>query len=254
MKLKQIFILSLTGLAALIITLSYVTKGAGEDVLPVINTLSSSETSRVEGETPDFPAELNMITRGQLEAVPGIGPSMARNIIEYREKNGPFRQLEDLLGINGIGWSRLEALSGYLFIDADKLPPDAESEAGSSITAESEEETRVMGETPFEEESEPSVAAETEERPETAGSSDEEATEPDAEYVPDLPIELNSASLEDLIWLNGIGEVIARRIIEYADTKGFYAVEDLLNVKGIGEAKLRDISEYVYADPGLIKE
>jgi competence protein ComEA len=46
---------------------------------------------------------LNTATADQLEALPGIGPATASRIVEYRQKNGPFKKLEDLMNIKGIG-------------------------------------------------------------------------------------------------------------------------------------------------------
>ena len=46
---------------------------------------------------------VNTATVAQFEALPGIGPSMAQRIVAYREKNGPFKKLEDLMNIQGIG-------------------------------------------------------------------------------------------------------------------------------------------------------
>jgi competence protein ComEA len=46
---------------------------------------------------------LNTATADQLEALPGIGPATATRIVEYRQKNGPFKKIEDLMSIKGIG-------------------------------------------------------------------------------------------------------------------------------------------------------
>ncbi|WP_025028831.1 helix-hairpin-helix domain-containing protein [Caldalkalibacillus mannanilyticus] len=46
---------------------------------------------------------LNQGTAKELESLPGIGPSKAQAIIQYREQNGPFKKVEDLLNISGIG-------------------------------------------------------------------------------------------------------------------------------------------------------
>jgi competence protein ComEA len=54
-------------------------------------------------------------------------------------------------------------------------------------------------------------------------------------------INLNTATLDELITLDGIGEVIAKRIIEYRETYGFRSVEELKNIKGIGDVKYAKI-------------
>lgn len=60
------------------------------------------------------------------------------------------------------------------------------------------------------------------------------------------PIDLNSASLEDLIKIPGIGKVIAKNIIEYREIHGpFTSVDELLKVKGIGPKKLSQIRPYL---------
>lgn len=68
------------------------------------------------------------------------------------------------------------------------------------------------------------------------------------EYRPNFPLELNTASAKNLTYINGIGETLAGRIVEYARSRGFYDVNELLNVSGIGQSKLNDILPYVYVD------
>ncbi len=46
---------------------------------------------------------LNTATPAQLEELPGVGPQMASRIKEYREKNGGFKKVEDLMKIKGLG-------------------------------------------------------------------------------------------------------------------------------------------------------
>ena len=61
-----------------------------------------------------------------------------------------------------------------------------------------------------------------------------------------LPVDINSANVTDLAQLPGIGEVLARRIVDYRTTHGrFTAVEQLTNVEGIGEGKLEAILEQI---------
>ena len=49
------------------------------------------------------PVNLNTATKAELEKLPGVGPSMAQRILDYRQKNGSFKKIEDLMNIQGIG-------------------------------------------------------------------------------------------------------------------------------------------------------
>ena len=60
---------------------------------------------------------LNTATPKQLESLPGIGPVLARRIVEFREKRGGFRRLEDLLAIPGISEKRWKALREYVKVE-----------------------------------------------------------------------------------------------------------------------------------------
>ena len=49
------------------------------------------------------PVNLNTATAAQLEALPGIGARTAALIVEYRQKNGGFKKVEDLMNVRGVG-------------------------------------------------------------------------------------------------------------------------------------------------------
>jgi competence ComEA-like helix-hairpin-helix protein len=69
---------------------------------------------------PAHPIDLNTATIEQLEQLPGIGPVTAKRIVEFREKSGPFRKVEDLLAIPRITKARLEKLRPYVTVKPGK--------------------------------------------------------------------------------------------------------------------------------------
>ena len=54
--------------------------------------------------------DINSAGSRELESLPGIGPVLARRIVEFRTKNPPFRRVEEILIIRGIGRRKFEAL------------------------------------------------------------------------------------------------------------------------------------------------
>ena len=59
---------------------------------------------------------LNTATPKQLESLPGIGPALAKRIVEFRVKKGGFKRIEELLAIPGISEKRWKALRELLTV------------------------------------------------------------------------------------------------------------------------------------------
>jgi competence protein ComEA len=66
------------------------------------------------------PINLNTATVGQLETLPGIGKSTAERILEYRDKSGGFKKVEDLMNVRGIGEKSFLKLKPLVTIGAAK--------------------------------------------------------------------------------------------------------------------------------------
>jgi competence ComEA-like helix-hairpin-helix protein len=73
------------------------------------------------------PVDLNRAGVPELESLPGIGPTLAGRIAEQRRRYGPFRELEDLLAVRGVGPRLLERLRPWARVTA--------RQAGDSLAA-----------------------------------------------------------------------------------------------------------------------
>ena len=62
------------------------------------------------GVAVDGMIHINSATPSELEQLPGVGPVLAGRIAAYRDENGPFATVEDLLDVSGIGEGKLETL------------------------------------------------------------------------------------------------------------------------------------------------
>lgn len=59
---------------------------------------------------------INSATAEQLQTLPGIGPALAEEIIAYRQENGPFRSVNELEHVQGIGKDEINAIIPYVSI------------------------------------------------------------------------------------------------------------------------------------------
>ena len=65
---------------------------------------------------------LNSASQAQLETLPGIGAAAAKRIIEYRQKSGPFKKIEELMNVKGIGEKSFLKLKPHITVSAPAGP------------------------------------------------------------------------------------------------------------------------------------
>ena len=61
--------------------------------------------------------DINKAGIKELVSLPGIGNSYAKRIIDYREKNGPFKKIEDLKKVKGIGNKKMQTIKDLIKIE-----------------------------------------------------------------------------------------------------------------------------------------
>ena len=74
-------------------------------------------TDSSESENKDGKVNINTATAKQLQLLPGIGEVIAQRIVDYRTESGPFKSVDDLLNVSGIGDAKLEQLKPYAKVE-----------------------------------------------------------------------------------------------------------------------------------------
>jgi competence protein ComEA len=59
---------------------------------------------------------LNSATAEQLQTLPGVGPSIAKRILDHRTKNGKFNKIEEILNVKGIGEKKFQKMKDRLVV------------------------------------------------------------------------------------------------------------------------------------------
>lgn len=78
--------------------------------------ISRGGTSASSGNSENAKIDLNQADSSALQTLPGVGPAKAAAIIDYREKSGPFKTIEDLKNISGIGDKTFEKLKDLIIV------------------------------------------------------------------------------------------------------------------------------------------
>jgi competence protein ComEA len=159
-----------------------------------------------EGTAITYRVDLNEARRAELLQLPGIGPSLADRIEEYRRSSGGFRSVDELTKVQGIGSATLERVRPFVGVKATDKAGMAKNPAVASQAGK------------------------------TAGNKLANLTE---------PIDVNQATLAELQKLPGIGPKMSQRIVDEREKRPFVSVTDLRRVSGIGPKTLEKLKPYV---------
>jgi len=85
-----------------------------------VGVKTAASSTEPEDKEPLFPIDINTSSKDELMLLPSIGETRARNIIDYREKNGPFRSIADIMQVSGIGEAIYDDIKEYITCDASQ--------------------------------------------------------------------------------------------------------------------------------------
>jgi competence protein ComEA len=89
-------------------------RGAADDAAPGGAAPTAGAAAPTAGAAPGAKVHLSTAAPEQLDAIDGIGPTLAERIVEYRDAHGGFRSLDELAEVEGIGEKRLATLRDAL--------------------------------------------------------------------------------------------------------------------------------------------
>jgi competence protein ComEA len=162
-----------------------------------------------------------------LETLPGVGPTIAQRIIDGR----PYHSLADLEKVKGLSQAKVAALKGKVTF----------GEAHPKRTKTAETPTTTPSSSTAKHADEASVAT----APSSSGSPSSSRSA-SSKLAPGEKININTASVEELDRLPGIGKTKAQGIVDYRNQNGsFKSLEDIEKVKGIKAGSFEKLKDHI---------
>lgn len=163
--------------------------------------------------------DLNFADQKELAQVPGVGPKVAEAIVDHRRLHGPYKSVDELRKVRGIGPITFEKIRNQFRVSALPQPTLTDPPASPDPVLP------------------PPPASAPSARPTGGGA---KKIQPG-----DAPINVNTATAEELQRLPGVGPTTARNIIATRTATPFESVNDLDKVKGIGPKTLAKLRPFV---------
>jgi competence protein ComEA len=185
-------------------------------------TAKAAKGAKAAKPAPGTPVDLNTADQKALEALPGVGPTLAKRIMAAR----PIQNLDELAKVKGMSKTKVAALKDKVTFGA--AAPAAPAAAPAPMTPAAPGAAK------------PTAAPEGAAKAQPAAAAKGKAEAP--KLAPGEKININTATLEDLDKLLGIGPVKGKAIIE---GRPYKTPEDIMKVKGIKEGIYNKIKDHI---------
>lgn len=173
---------------------------------------------------------INKDNADRISELPGIGTVLAKKIIEYREKSGEFKNINEIMNIYGFSKTKFEKIRKYITVGKfrkEKTPKQVEPKETPKKRIPIEE-IQVQPEPEIE--VQPEVEVEQEEK--------------EIKQVPAEKLSVNEVNVKELTSVDGVTSGLARNIVRYRKARGnFKSWDDLLRVPGVNSRILENIKK-----------
>lgn len=191
-------------------TTQYVKEITDITTTKAIKSTTSAKTSTTKvtttAVTEEIYIDINSAGADELTKLKGIGEVLAGEIISYRESSGGFRNIEEIMNVNGIGEGIFADIRKHIFV----IDPIYDEDVQDEYVQECEEVTEYT---------------------------------PTLEEL--APIDINTADIDTLMLLPHVDEDIANKIIDFREHTKFQNVYELLLIKGLSQNDVGDIVPYI---------
>lgn len=173
----------------------------------------------------DYDAKINLVNintapEEELMTLPGVSRSVAKNIVDYRNTIGGFRRVEDLALVSGIGANKLQNFKNEITVKKKSSSrSSSRTQSVDSLSCESIRSQRSQSQS-------------------QGGRS--------IRGSPVRVINVNTASIFELMNVHGMNQEMAANIVEHRERKGpFKSIDDLVKVRGINSRVLSILKVYL---------
>src|SRR5262245_40585101 len=94
--------------------------------VPALSAQDGKAAAKSSKSAASGPVNINTASAADFEALPVIGPKLAARIVDYRQKNGPFKKIEDLMNVQGLGEKNFLKLKPQLTLGSPKAAAQQE--------------------------------------------------------------------------------------------------------------------------------